>query len=71
MYNPEVIAYVPNTAARLGVASSADLFVIAGIGNAHIHIMWENLTDVQYFNTPFYVADDRGVRFGISWEFLN
>ncbi len=71
VYNPEVIAYVPNSLERLGVASSADLFVIARIGDAYIHIMWENLTDVQYFTTPFYVADDRGVRFGISWEFLN
>lgn len=70
-FNPELPAYITNTSTRLGVASSVDFFLIARIGDAYIHVMWENLTNVQYFTTPFYVADDRGVRFGIAWEFLN
>ena len=71
VFNPELPAYVTNTSTRLGVASSVDFFLIARIGDAYIHFMWENLTDIQYFTTPFSVANDRGIRFGIAWEFLN
>jgi len=70
-YNPEVIAYVPNVGTRLGVASTVDLLLIAHIGQAYVHIVWENVANVKYFTTPYYVADDRGVRFGVSWEFLD
>jgi outer membrane cobalamin receptor len=70
-FNPEVITYVPNQLTRLGVASAFDLLLLAHIGDAYIHIVWENVVNVQYFTTPYFVANDRGVRFGVSWEFLD
>jgi outer membrane receptor protein involved in Fe transport len=70
-FNPEILAYVPGRGPKLGAGSSADFFLITHIGDAYIHLMWENLTNVQYNSTPFYPVLDRAVRFGISWEFLN
>jgi len=71
VYNPEVIAYVPGTGPRIGANSSIDFFMIAHIGDAYVHFMWENLTDIQYYGTPFYPGGERALRFGISWEFLD
>jgi outer membrane receptor protein involved in Fe transport len=71
VFNPEILAYVPNTGARLGAYSTMDLLLMAHIGDAYIHVVWENLTNVQYFSTPYYPGMDRTVRFGIAWELLN
>ena len=70
-FNPELLAYVPGQGPKLGAGSSADFFLIAHIGDAYIHLMWENLTSIQYYSTPFYPVLDREVRIGISWDFLN
>jgi outer membrane cobalamin receptor len=70
-FNPEILAYVPNTGDRLGAASSLDLIILAHIGDAYVHLAWQNLTNVKYFTTPYYVAEDRVLRFGLSWEFLD
>ncbi len=71
LFNPEALAYVPNTGTRIGYASAADLFVIAHIGDAYVHLIWENPLNIQYYSTPFYPGGDRAIRFGISWEFWN
>ena len=71
VFNPEVLAYVPNSGPRIGLGSSTDFFLIARIGNAYFHLMWENLLNNTYFVTPYYPAFDRAARFGIKWEFLN
>jgi outer membrane cobalamin receptor len=70
-FNPEVLAYVLSASPALGQAASGDFFVTAHIGDAYIHLMWENLTSAQYFSTPFYPVLERAVRVGVSWEFLN
>jgi outer membrane cobalamin receptor len=70
-FNPEMVAYVPNMKTPLGTTSNIDFFLIAKLGDAYIHFMWENLTDVKYFGTPYYPGGERAVRFGLSWEFLN
>jgi outer membrane receptor protein involved in Fe transport len=70
-FNPEVLAYVLSEGPSLGQSSSGDFFVTAHIGDAYIHLEWENLTSVQYYSTPFYPVLDREIRLGISWEFLN
>jgi outer membrane cobalamin receptor len=70
-FNPEVLSYVLSVSPALGQAASGDFFVTAHIGDAYIHLMWENLTSVQYFSTPFYPVLERAVRVGVSWEFLN
>jgi outer membrane receptor protein involved in Fe transport len=70
-FNPEVLAYVLSNGPLLGQASSGDFFLTAHIGDAYIHLMWENLTNVAYFSTPFYPVLNREIRLGVSWEFLN
>ncbi len=71
LFNPEVIAYVRNDGTRLGFGSSVDGFVIAGIGSAYVHLMWENLSNAGYYITPYYPVFDRQVKLGISWQFLD
>jgi outer membrane cobalamin receptor len=70
-FNAEVLAYVPNVGPKLTAGSSVDFLLIAHIGDAYIHLMWENLGGMNYFGSPFNPILDRTVRFGISWEFLN
>jgi outer membrane cobalamin receptor len=70
-FNPEVLAYVLSASPALGQAASGDFFVTAHIGDAYIHLMWENLTSVEYFSTPFYPVLERALRLGVSWEFLD
>jgi iron complex outermembrane receptor protein len=70
-FNPEVLAYVANRHQDIGLGSSVDAFLIAHIGDAYLHFIWENLTNQQYFATPFYPVRDRAIRIGVSWEFLN
>jgi outer membrane cobalamin receptor len=71
VFNPEMIAYVPNTGPPLGTSASADFVLIGHIGDAYIHFMWENLANIRYYGTPYYPGGERAIRFGISWEFLN
>jgi len=70
-FNPEVIAYVPSRGPALGTNSSADFFLIAHLGDAYVHFMWENIANIQYISSPFFPGTERAIRFGISWEFLN
>jgi outer membrane cobalamin receptor len=70
-FNPEAIAYVPSRGPALGTSGTVDFSLIAHIGDAYIHLIWENLPDVRYFGIPFTPAGERALRFGISWEFLN
>ncbi len=56
---------------RIAPAGTLDLVLFAGIGDAVIHIVWENLLDRQYVMTTFYPMDDRALRFGLTWEFLD
>lgn len=70
-FNPEVLAYVQNTGTPIGFGSSVDGFLIAAIGSAYVHFMWENLTNARYYMTPYYPVLDRAIKFGISWQFLD
>ncbi len=64
--------YVPYELLQsFGPSGTADFFVIAKLGDAYIHFVWENLSGNQYMLTPFYPMYDRNVRFGVSWEFWN
>ena len=71
LFNAEALSYVQNTGSTIGMGSSVDFFLIGHIGDAYVHLMWENLTNVQYYATPYFPATDRTVRFGIAWEFWN
>jgi outer membrane cobalamin receptor len=70
-FNPEVVAYVQQPGAAFWRGSSVDFFLIARIGDAYIHLMWDNLTNAEYYVTPYYPVIDRAFRLKISWEFLN
>jgi iron complex outermembrane receptor protein len=70
-FNPEVVAYVQQPGAGFWRGSSVDFFLIAHIGDAYIHLMWENLTNAEYYVTPYYPVLDRAFRLAVSWEFLN
>jgi len=70
-FNPELAAAVANTGTPLGTSASGDFLLIAHIGDAYIHFVWENIAAIRYYGTPWYPAADRGIRFGISWEFFN
>ncbi len=70
-FNPEVVAYVPGTGPKLGQGASVDFVLIAQLGNAYVHFIWENLSNALYFTTPYYAALDRAIRFGVSWQFLD
>lgn len=64
--------YVPYTLlTSFGPSGTADFFVIAKLGDAYLHLIWENLSDNQYLLTPFYPMYSRNIRFGVSWEFWN
>jgi outer membrane cobalamin receptor len=71
LLNPEVIAYVPNSGTQIGYASTVDFYLIAHVGDAYVHLIWENLLSTQYYATPFYPGIDRSIRFGLSWDFWN
>ncbi len=70
-YNPQALAFVPSTQPDVDAAGTSDLVLIAHIGSAYVHFIWENLPDRQYVIVPFYPMPDRRIRFGISWEFTN
>lgn len=46
-----------------------DFFLVAHLGDAYIHLDWENLSDRDYVMTYFYPMPDRAIRFGLTWEF--
>lgn len=39
--------------------------------SAIAYFTWENLLGAEYFIVPYYPMPLRGIRFGVSWEFLN
>ncbi len=64
--------YVPYELLQsFGPSGTADFFLIAKLGDAYLHFIWENLSGNQYMLTPFYPMYARNVRFGVSWEFWN
>lgn len=70
-FNPEAMMFVPSSLPELGLATAVDGILLAHIGSAYIHFIWQNLFDNNYVVTPFYPMPDRAVRFGISWELLD
>ncbi len=71
LFNPQVLAFVPNAGLPLGRAASVDFVLLAHLGDAQIHFIWENLPGISYFASPSYPGLDRVLRFGLSWDFWN
>jgi len=71
-FNEQALLDVPSSGpAAIDPSGTADLFLIAHLGDAYVHFMWENLFDRHYVMRVFYPMPDRNIRFGISWDFLN
>lgn len=63
--------WIPSSDLEYGPSGTMDFFAIGKIGDAYIHLIWENLTGTQYLLAPVYPMYDRNIRFGLSWEFLD
>ena len=71
LFNPTSLAYILNDGEPVGSFATVNFFLIGRIGSAYVHIIWENLPEIQAFATPYYPLLDRTLRFGLRWEFLN
>jgi outer membrane cobalamin receptor len=56
---------------HIGDTAVLDLLLIAHLGDAYIHFIWENLLNRKYITADFYPMPDRAIRFGVSWDFLD
>ena len=63
--------WIPSTQLTYGPGGSVDLFAIGKIGDAYVHIIWENLAGNEYLLAPVYPTYERNIRFGVTWEFLD
>jgi outer membrane cobalamin receptor len=68
---PESEVMVPYELLSYGPSATVDFFLIGHLGDAYIHLIWENLTNNEYMLTPVYPMYNSSVRFGVSWEFLD
>ncbi len=49
-----------------------DIFIAGQIQkNAIIYFVFENLLNRKYFIIPYYPKQERGIRFGVAWEFFD
>jgi outer membrane cobalamin receptor len=71
LYNPEMTVFVRNGGSVVTGSASLDLLLIAHIGDAYVHFIWENPLSITYFSEPYYAGLPSGIRFGISWVFFN
>ena len=69
-YSQRYELFVP-TGFDIPPAETVDFVLFAGIGDAVIHFIWENLLDRHYTMLVLYPMDDRAVRFGLTWNFLD
>jgi outer membrane cobalamin receptor len=70
-FNPEMLVYVTSADQQVGRCGTVDFVLIARLGDAYIHFIWENLTNAQCFSSPFFPVLDRAIRFGLAWEFFD
>lgn len=70
-FNPETLMYSERTGATIGPFQSVDVLIIAQVGDAFLHVLWENVSDEKYMITPGYPMLGRNVRFGINWKFFD
>ncbi|MDD3558447.1 MAG: hypothetical protein PHW27_07700 [Melioribacteraceae bacterium] len=57
---------------RTNSSFQIDLFVAGRIQEAAIfYFVFENILDRKYYIVPYYPMQARGIRFGLSWEFLD
>lgn len=65
------LIFLPNDQSDISFAATIDFVLIARLGDAHIHLLLENILNRKYITTLFYPMPDRSIRFGLSWTFLD
>jgi outer membrane cobalamin receptor len=70
-YFPEAMVFSDRAGAEVGPYASVDFVLIGKVGDAYVHLIWENLFNQNYVLTSMYPMLDRNVRFGISWQLLD
>lgn len=60
------------TSPSVSPSFQVDFFLAGRIQkSATIYFVWENLLDAKYFIVPYYPKQERSLRFGVAWEFLD
>lgn len=70
-FEPQTGLMIPNNNFILENSNSFDAIILAGIGNALVHLILENVLDNKYAIVYYYPIQDRTIRFGVTWEFEN
>jgi len=71
-FDQQALVYLPeNGSFYIRGLAKVDFVIIAHIGNAYLHFIWDNLTDRQYVMETFYPMPERQLRFGVSWDFTD
>ncbi len=70
-FDQVALAYAENPGEPASGGASVNFVLTAGIGDAVVYFTWENLVDGLWYRTPYYPIRDRGIRFGLAWEFLD
>lgn len=74
-YMPALMDFYLQDEIKTGNFIYPNVFIGARIKRARLFLMIENVTSgllpVNYYNVPYYPLHDRGIRFGVSWKFIN
>ncbi|MBA4312081.1 MAG: hypothetical protein C0417_05585 [Chlorobiaceae bacterium] len=71
-YNFEAGEYLPSSFGyQIQPTGVLDLVILAHLGQAYIHLIWDNVLNKKYIMNAFYPMPERQMRFGVSWEFLD
>lgn len=70
-YHPQPIVFTSSNDDEIAPSGTVDFVLIARLGDATLHFIWENLWDRKIAITPGYPSPERNTRFGVRWDFLN
>lgn len=68
-YDPEIQRFLPDRTSATETAGVVDIVLIAHMGDAYLHFIYDNFFDRQYIITTFYPMPDSDLRLGVSWNF--
>jgi outer membrane cobalamin receptor len=72
VFDQHLMVYLPDSSqTSIAASGTADFVIIARLGNAYLHFIWDNLLDRQYVMENFYPMPARQIRFGVSWDFTD
>jgi hypothetical protein len=72
IYNSQTKSLVSLAELEIKPSIQVDFFLAGKIQkNATLYIVFENLFNEKYFIMPYYPKQERGLRFGVAWEFFD